>query len=123
VAALSAAFAGCGSSSDDGQGSSAASSEQLAAPTAPPEDAQQGGTLTVFSGGDVDYIDPGSTYYQFGYMVTSATQSPLLAFAPADIEQPTPLLATEAPTVSSDGKTITYTIRDDVRFSSPAAAR
>jgi hypothetical protein len=47
-------------------------------------------------------------------MVTAATQSPLLGFAPADIEHPTPLLATEAPTVSDDGRTITYTIRDDV---------
>ena len=34
------------------------------------------------------------------FMITGATQSPLEAYAPADIEQPTPLLATEAPTVS-----------------------
>ena len=52
-------------------------------------------------------------------MVTSATQSPLEAYAPDDVEEPTPLLATEPPTVSEDGKTITYTIRDDVKFSPP----
>ena len=52
-------------------------------------------------------------------MVTSATQIRLEAYAPADVEEPTPLLATEAPTIGDDGKTITYTIRDDVKFSPP----
>ena len=36
------------------------------------------------------------------------------------MEEPTPLLASEAPTVSDDGKTITYKLRDDVMFSPPA---
>ena len=54
-------------------------------------------------------------------MVTSATQSPLLAYAPDDVEQPTPLLATDLPTVSDDGKTITYAIRDDVMYSPPVS--
>ena len=50
-------------------------------------------------------------------MVTAATQSSLEAYAPADVEEPTPLLASAAPTVSDDGKTITYKLRDDVMFS------
>ena len=53
----------------------------------------------MIAASDVDYIDPGAAYYQFTYMVTSATQSSLEAYAPADVEEPTPLLATEA----SDG--------------------
>ncbi len=51
----------------------------------------------MIAASDVDYIDPGAAYYQFTYMVTSATQSQLEGYAPDDVEQPTPLLATEAP--------------------------
>ncbi len=93
--------------------------EQYAAPTEPPSDAQSGGDLTAINASDVDYIDPGAAYYQPTFMVTNATQSSLTAYAPADIEESTPLLATEAPTVSDDGKTVTYTINDDVKYSPP----
>ena len=110
----------CGSD-DSTSSSSDAAKEQYAAPTEPPSDAQTGGDLTVIAASDVDYIDPGAQYYQFSYMVSSATQSPLESWAPADVEQATPLLATEAPTVSEDGKTITYKIRDDVEYSPPVS--
>ncbi len=113
------ALAACGD--DDSSSSSSTSSEEFAAPTEAPSDAQPGGDLTVIAASDVDYIDPGAQYYQFSYMVSSATQSPLESWAPADVEKPTPLLATEAPTVSDDGKTITYTIRDDVEYSPPVS--
>jgi peptide/nickel transport system substrate-binding protein len=109
---------GCGGS--DGSGGSAdEATRQFEAPTAAPTDAKQGGDLTVLAASDVDYIDPGAAYYQFTYMVTGATQSTLVGWAPDDIEEPTPLLATEEPTVSGDGKTITYHLRDDVKFSPP----
>ena len=38
--------------------------------------------------------------------------------APGDIDA-RPLLAASEPTVSDDGKTITYKLRDDVKFSPP----
>ena len=119
VAAGALAACGSDSSSDSSSDSGATGSDQFAAPTAAPEDAQQGGDLTVLAASDVDYIDPGAAYYQWTYMVTGATQSPLEAYAPDDVENATPLLATEDPTVSDDGKTVTYTIRDDVKFSPP----
>ena len=121
----SVALAACGSDGSSDSSSSAesgatdAQQAEFAAPTAAPEGAQAGGALTVIAASDVDYIDPGAQYYQFSYMVSAATQSPLEMFDPDDIEKPTPLLATEAPTVSEDGKTITYTLRDDVMFSPP----
>ena len=110
-------FAACGSDTD----SSSVDEEQAkyTAPTEAPSDAQQGGDLTVIAASDVDYIDPGAQYYQYSYMVSAATQSGLVGWAPDDVEQPTPLLATEDPTVSEDGKTITYTLRDDVMYSPP----
>lgn len=118
VAAL--ALSACGG--DDGDSTSGStSSSEFAAPTEAPSDAQTGGELTVIAASDVDYIDPGAQYYQFSYMVSSATQSPLESWAPADVEEPTPLLAAEPPTVSDDGKTVTYTIRDDVEFSPPVS--
>ena len=117
VAAL--VLAACGSSDSTSSSGTSEAAKQYAAPTEAPSDAQSGGDLTVIAASDVDYIDPGAAYYQFTYMVTSATLSPLESWAPADVEQPTPLLATEAPTVSDDGKTITYKIHDDVKYSPP----
>ena len=125
VAVASLALAACGSdgSSDGGDSASAGSTDaaqaEFAAPTEAPSDAQAGGDLTVIAASDVDYIDPGAAYYQFTFMVTAATQSSLEAYAPGDIEKATPLLAAEEPEVSDDGKTITYTLRDDVMFSPP----
>ena len=122
IAALAAvALAACGSSSDSSDSSGAVSDAQakLAAPTEAPADAQQGGDLTVIGASDVDYIDPGAAYYQTTFMITGATQSSLEAYAPADIEEPTPLLASEPPAVSDDGKTITYKLNSGVMYSPP----
>ena len=123
IAALALAACGSDGSSDDtnsdGSASVSDTAAQFAAPTEAPSDAQPGGDLTVISASDVDYIDPGAQYYQFSYMVSGATQSPLVSWAPDDVDQPTPLLASEEPTVSDDGKTITYKLRDDVKYSPP----
>src|SRR5690606_23930450 len=55
------------------------------------------------------------------FMITGATQSPLEAYAPADIEEATPLLAEDKPEVSEDGKTITYTINQGIEYSPPVS--
>jgi peptide/nickel transport system substrate-binding protein len=99
-------------------GSTDSADGQFAAPTKAPDDAERGGELTVIAASDVDYIDPGATYYQFGYMVTSATQSPLVGYGPGDVDAQ-PLLAASEPTLSDGGKTITYELRDDVMLSPP----
>jgi peptide/nickel transport system substrate-binding protein len=119
ICALSAAALATGCGDDGSSGSGDVSVEKYAPPTAAPDGAKQGGSLTAIAASDVDYIDPGAQYYQFSYMVSSATQSTLQGWAPADVEEPTPLLATEDPQVSDDGKTITYHLRDDVMFSPP----
>ena len=118
IAALAFALSSCGGSSSS---STNASSEvsKFPPPTAPPDNAQQGGQLNVLASGDVDHIDPGAAYYQFTYMVTSATQRPLLAWQPADVENPTPDLAEGDPTISSDNKTLTFKIKSGIRYSPP----
>ena len=105
------ALAGCGGSNDN---STSTGGNAAGAPT----NAKQGGTLTVLSSGDVDYIDPGQDYYQFGYMVQYAVNRTLYSFAAADTEA-RPDMATGQPEVSSDGKTITVHIRKGVKFAPP----
>ena len=113
---LSLTAVACGSSSSTGTGSS---SKVGAVPTEQSLTGKTGGKLTVLASSDVDYIDPGAAYYQFTFMVTTATQRALYSFGPDDAIDAVPDLATEAPDVSSDGKTVTVKIRSDVKFSPP----
>jgi peptide/nickel transport system substrate-binding protein len=80
--------------------------------------AKHGGTLTVPWSGDVDSIDPGITYYSGGYMVANVTQRTPMAYEPGRATA-RPDLATTAPTVSEDGKTVTVQLRGGVHFSPP----
>src|SRR5581483_3046907 len=100
IAVLAFALSACGGG---GGTNTTAAQQQFAPPTAPPDNAQKGGDLTVLAAGDVDYMDPGAAYYQFTYMITSATQRPLLSWQPDDVAQPTPDLADSPP----DSKEVT----------------
>jgi peptide/nickel transport system substrate-binding protein len=110
---LALVIAACGSSNNK------KSSTAGATGTTPPSGAKQGGHLTFLAAADVDYIDPGQTYYTFGYMVQYATQRELYSFKPEDSVNPVPDLATGPPEISSDNKTITVHIRSGVKFSPP----
>ncbi|HEV7493726.1 ABC transporter substrate-binding protein [Baekduia sp.] len=81
--------------------------------------ADHGGTLTMLAASDVDFLDPGHTYYSLGIQVALATQRPLYGFRPDDLSQPVPDLASALPVISADGRTITVRIRRGVRFSPP----
>ena len=81
-------MAACGSD-DDGEGTESASAgsgipEEFAAPTTAPNDAQEGGELTVIASDDIDYMDPGAAYYQYAYMLMSAAHRTLLSWPPAN---------------------------------------
>ena len=111
VAALALVAAGCGGTSSEGSGGSASSGA--------PVKGKKGGTVTFLAAADVDYLDPGQTYYTFGYAVTYAAQRPLYSFKPDDAEHPVPDLAAGPPKISADNKTITVKIRPGVKFSPP----
>lgn len=119
IVAMALTVSACGDSGSSSSSDTSSSNNEFAPQTEAPSDAKAGGNLTVIAASDVDYIDPGASYYQYSYMVTSATQTSLVGWAPGDVEFPTPLLATDDPVVSDDGKTVTITIRDDVMYSPP----
>ncbi len=78
-----------------------------------------GGDVTMLAGSDVDFLDPGRTYFTFGFMVTLATNRPLYSFTPADPLHPVPDLAAGPPQVSPDLKTVTVTIKPGIRYAPP----
>ena len=79
--------------------------------------ARAAGTLTVLANGDVDYIDPGQTYYTFGFMIASATQRTLYRAATGGALEPD--LADGQPVIGNGGREVTVRIRSGVRFSPP----
>jgi peptide/nickel transport system substrate-binding protein len=80
---------------------------------------KKGGTLTVVSSGDVDYIDPGAAHHQFSFIFDYAIQRPLFSYKPEDATKAVPDFAASDPQISADGKTITIKVRQGVRFSPP----
>jgi peptide/nickel transport system substrate-binding protein len=109
-AAFVLALAGCGG--DDTE-------EPAQQGGGPQQEAKQGGDLTVLYAADVDNIDPGITYYQYGFNIAYATQRPLYSFKPDDAINAQPDLAEGPPEISEDGKTVTIKIRSGVKFSPP----
>jgi peptide/nickel transport system substrate-binding protein len=78
-----------------------------------------GGNVTMLAASDVDYLDPGHTYYTFGEMVTLATNRPLYSFRPDDALHPVPDLAAADPVISPDKKTVTVSIKAGIRYAPP----
>jgi peptide/nickel transport system substrate-binding protein len=111
IAFAAVAIAACGGSDKTSSGGFASG--------LPSTDQKKGGVVTVLSHGDVDYIDPGQTYYQLAYQVTYATQRPLYSYTPENAAKPVPDLAASDPKVSADGRTITVKIRPGIKFSPP----
>jgi peptide/nickel transport system substrate-binding protein len=112
AAVLALVVAGCGG--DDSSSEKPAQNSNAA-----PKEAKKGGDLVVMYAGDVDNIDPGITYYQYGFNVAYATQRPLYSFKPDDASNPEPDLAEGPPQIADDGKTLTVKIKSGVKFSPP----
>ncbi|MEN3279562.1 MAG: peptide/nickel transport system substrate-binding protein, partial [Solirubrobacteraceae bacterium] len=116
VAALALVVAACGG--DNGGGSSGSSGGGNAA-NQETGGGKTGGVLKQLGASDVDYLDPGHTYYTGGYQVAYATQRPLYNFKPDNGKDPVPDLAADKPQLSDDLKTVTVKIKPGVKFSPP----
>ena len=81
---------------------------------------QRGGTLTILTNGDVDdALDPGYSYYQLDFIYSMAVHRTVLGYKPDDLSKASPDLASEYPTVSKDGKTVTIKLKKGIKFSPP----
>ena len=84
------------------------------------DSATRGGTLRGMFATDVDFIDPSLAYYQHSWQIMGATGANLLRFADAEGSAGSrlvPEVAAGFPTVSKDGKTYTFTLRNTFKFS------
>jgi peptide/nickel transport system substrate-binding protein len=107
---------GCGGDDDENGGGDSGS--QVAGGGAADE-GKQGGAVTFLAAGDVDYLDPGQTYYTFGYMVNYSVNRTLYGFEPTEADTPIPDLAEGEPEISDDNKTVTVTVKSGVKYAPP----
>jgi peptide/nickel transport system substrate-binding protein len=81
---------------------------------------QKGGTLTMLTNGDVDdALDPGYSYYQLDFIYNYAVERPVISYKPDDTTKASPDVASEYPTVSKDGKTVTIHLKKGIKFGPP----
>src|SRR3712207_4743607 len=117
------ALAACGEdeggSSGTGGGSASTDLTKGTATENKPGEGKKGGTLTMLAAGDVDFIDPGMTYYSFAFGIMDALHRKLYSYKPDDPTKPVPDLAEGEPEISPDGKTVTIKLRKGVKFSAP----
>jgi peptide/nickel transport system substrate-binding protein len=114
VAVFALVAAGCGGSDNEGGGSSSGDTSGGA-----PAQGKQGGDLTFLAAADVDYLDPGQSYYTFGYQVLYSVNRPLYSFSPDEPETPQPDLAEGDPQISDDKKEITVKLKTGIKYAPP----
>jgi peptide/nickel transport system substrate-binding protein len=114
-----AVLAACGGDNSGDKGAKKAPSPSDSSGATAIKPGKAGGKLKVLSSADVDYLDPGQTYYTFGYMVHYAVNRTLYSFKPDDPEKPVPDLATGPPEISPDNKTVTVHIKPAIKYAPP----
>src|SRR3954468_18862901 len=117
VAALALVVSACGGDNSNSGGSSSSGGGNAA--NQETGGGKTGGVLRQLGASDVDYLDPGHTYYTGGYQVLYPTQRTLYSFKPDNGKDPVPDLAAGKPEISQDLKTIPVHIKKGVKFGPP----
>jgi len=116
LVALSIFIAACGGDEETGGSGQGQDSAQEGTPA----QGKKGGKLTELSASDVDYLDPGITYYQGGFQVQLAVHRPLYSFFPGEkAQEQTPDVADGPPEISEDKKQLTVKIKEGIKFAPP----
>ena len=113
IAVLAVVAAGCGGSDSESRSGGGDTSGSA------PAQGKQGGDLTFLAAADVDYLDPGQSYYTFGYQVLYSVNRPLYMFAPGEPDKPQADLADGDPQISDDKKQITVKIKPGIKYAPP----
>src|SRR3954454_4689641 len=119
LAILALVVAACGGDDNNSSSSSSSSGSGADKQQGAPTQGKKGGKLTQLGASDVDFLDPGHTYYTAGFQVIYATNRTLYSFKPEDGTNPVPDLAEADPEISPDKKTVTVKIRKGVKFGPP----
>ena len=115
LAALALFAVACGDDDEGGTGNAGGGG----APTeTDAEQPKQGGVLRQLGSSDVDYVDPGKTYYTLGFQLAYAMGRPLYNFKPGQ-DDPVPDLAEGEPQLGEDNKSVTVKIKPNVKYSPP----
>jgi peptide/nickel transport system substrate-binding protein len=115
VAAVALVAVACGGSDKSSSTSSSAAAGGGSQETG---GGKTGGVLKQLGSADVDYLDPGHTYYTVGYQLAYVTQRALYGFKPGQTD-PLPDLAASKPQISDDLSTITVKLKPGIKFSPP----
>ncbi len=121
AAALTLGLAACGSSKKS-SGASASSGTPAGVKNPATESltgGKRGGVLNDLQNEDFEHLDPGQSYFQLDYTITSASQRGLYSYKPNTFSEVTPDMAEGLPQFSNGNKTITIKIRKGVHFSPP----
>jgi len=134
LATLSVVAAACSSSpSSSGGGATTSTTTNAAAgigekdilPPAATSAPVTGGTLKIVGSGDVDHLDTCCAYYTTTYELLRAVSRQLVSYQTAHNEpaptQPVPDIATYS--ISPDGLTYTFKIKQGVMWDAPTGAR
>ncbi|HZA39597.1 MAG TPA: ABC transporter substrate-binding protein [Actinomycetota bacterium] len=110
VLAIALVAAACGGDADPGGGDR----------NVDPESIPRGGTLRMAGTTDVDFMDPGAMYYTASFLLARGVHRQLLTY-PSNPDRDTQRelvadLATDTGTVSEDGLTWMFTLRDGIKY-------